>query len=106
MKYVLLASFKADFKRLTPAEQELFSEAVRKIDAAFSSFRRKGGEKRLPQWPAALRIKPIAGAPGIWEMTWSFSGPDGRATFELVDIEGEPAIRWRRIGDHKIFREP
>ncbi|MCL5265766.1 MAG: hypothetical protein M1343_11370 [Chloroflexi bacterium] len=42
----------------------------------------------------------------IWEMTWSFSGPDGRATFELASIDGEPAIRWRRIGNHRIFREP
>jgi len=40
------------------------------------------------------------------EMTWSFAGPDGRATFELVEVDGEPAIRWRRIGDHRIFEEP
>lgn len=60
----------------------------------------------LPQWPRSLRIKPLAGAPGIWELTWSFAGPDGRATFEFVTIEGELAIRWRRIGGHRIFQEP
>lgn len=48
----------------------------------------------------------MAGQTGIWEMTWSFAGPDGRATFELVEIDGEPAIRWRRIGTHAIYDEP
>jgi hypothetical protein len=51
----------------------------------------------------------------VFEMTWSFSGPDGRATWEwtevdVVDDTGErsraPAVRWRRIGDHKILGEP
>jgi hypothetical protein len=39
-------------------------------------------------------------------MTWSFSGPDGRATFEWTEIEAEPAIRWRRVGGHEIFDAP
>ena len=47
---------------------------------------------------------------GIWEMTWSFSGPDGRATWEWTTVteDGEelPAIRWRRIGNHAILRDP
>jgi hypothetical protein len=46
----------------------------------------------------------------VWEMTWSFSGPDGRATWEWVNVDGEegaqPAVRWRRIGDHRIFKAP
>jgi hypothetical protein len=43
---------------------------------------------------------------GIWEMTWSFSGPDGRATFEYFPAGIETAIFWRRIGTHRIFRNP
>jgi hypothetical protein len=39
-------------------------------------------------------------------MTWSFAGPEGRATFEWMVIEDEPRIRWRRIGFHAIFEEP
>ena len=41
-------------------------------------------------------------------MTWSFASPDGRGTFELVTIDGELRVRWRwrRIGDHGVFREP
>ena len=50
--------------------------------------------------------KYVEGAPGVHEMTWSFSGPDGRATFEWVRIDGELAVRWRRIGGHRIFRQP
>jgi len=41
-------------------------------------------------------------------MTWSFAGPDGRATFEYGDsiLPDEPHIIWRRVGTHDIFREP
>ena len=57
-------------------------------------------------FPKKLRVKPVVGARGIWEMTWSFAGPDGRATFEWVEIDGEPAVRWRRIGGHAILGSP
>jgi hypothetical protein len=53
-----------------------------------------------------LRVKDVEGARGIWEMTWSFSGPDGRATFEWVQVEGERAIRWRRVGGHGMLNDP
>ena len=43
---------------------------------------------------------------GVWEMTWSFAGPDGRATFEWATSDGEPVVRWRRIGGHEIFGQP
>lgn len=42
----------------------------------------------------------------MWEMTWSLAGPDGRATFEWVEIEGEPGIRWRRVGGYAILGGP
>jgi len=48
----------------------------------------------------------VAGAPGIWEMTWSFSGPDGRVTFEWAEIDGQPGVRWRSIGGHTVLGEP
>jgi len=51
-------------------------------------------------------VKSLKGAAGIMEMTWSFSGPDGRATFEWLAIGGEPMIRWRRVGGHDIFDKP
>ena len=62
-------------------------------------------------WPGNLRVKAVVNAPGIFEMTWSFSGPDGRATWEwttVIETDGRqwPAVRWRRLGTHRIFREP
>jgi hypothetical protein len=38
-------------------------------------------------------------------MTWSWRDPDGRATWEWMTIEGDPAVRWRRVGTHEIFRK-
>jgi hypothetical protein len=67
----------------------------------------EGGNLGIPfPWPKKLRIKPVEGRNGIYELTWSFAGPDGRATFEYIDVEGEPGIRWRRIGGHEIFSDP
>lgn len=48
----------------------------------------------------------MEGASGIWEMTLSLSGPDGRATWERTKVDGEPAIRRRRVGNHSIFDDP
>lgn len=39
-------------------------------------------------WPGTLRIKRAVSAPRIGEMAWPFSDPDGRATFEWIEIEG------------------
>ena len=64
------------------------------------------GSADRPKWPSSLRIKDVEDAPGVWEATWSFSGPAGRATFEYIEVEGKLAIRWRRIGGHEIFGTP
>ena len=102
MKYRRSETFIADYQRLTPRERELFRQAVRRVNDAYA----RRGDRWLPDWPASLRIRSVQGAPGVLEMTWSFAGPDGRATFEVITIDGEPAIKWRRVGDHRIFREP
>jgi hypothetical protein len=102
LKFEREERFRADFVRLSEREQRLFLAAVREINEAYDRDRAAWP----PAWPARLRIKAVLGATGVWEMTWSFAGPDGRATFQFVSIEGEPGIRWRRIGGHEIFREP
>ena len=53
-----------------------------------------------------MRVGKLEGTAGIWEMTWSKANPDGRATWEWVTIDGEAGIRWRRVGDHGIFKDP
>lgn len=102
MKYQRSDSFIADFGRLRLEERNRFLASVRQRNEA---YRNRGG-RSLPQWPASLRVKSVQRHPGIWEMTWLFTGPDGHATFEIVDVGGEPAIHWRRIGNHRIFQEP
>lgn len=103
MKYQTTEAFKGDLRRLSKDERKLFQEAVR---AHFIPAAERRAADPAGPWPKRLRVKDVKGAPGIWEMTWSFSGPDGRATWEWAQIDGEPAIRWRRVGNHSIFDKP
>jgi len=102
LKYVVLDSFKADYNRLSPSEQARFKAALPDFVAACDRY----AVEPAVAWPAALRVKSVQSAPGLWELTWSFSGPDGRATFEWVQVDGQLAVRWRRIGDHAILKNP
>ena len=102
MKFEVTQSFEADYRRLSPGEASLFRAALGTFVAACDRYAADPAAK----WPASLRVRDVEGAPGIWEMTWSFSGPDGRDTFEFVQIEGSLGVRWRRIGDHSIFARP
>ncbi len=102
MKYDRSDDFKADYKRLSEREKGLFKKSYLRMNDAYA----QRGNQALPPWPKSLRIRDVEGATGVFEMTWSFSGPDGRATFEIITIAGSPAIRWRRIGGHEIFRAP
>jgi hypothetical protein len=93
MRYQRTDRFKADYRSLRPAEREQFKGAVRALNQA-------AGTEQDPHqiaWPSRLRIKDVNSAPGVMEMTWSFSGPDGRATFELTRVDGHLGVRWRRL---------
>ena len=108
MRFERTDPFKADYQRLSKAEREKFRSAVRTFNTACDHFVKT---KDPSSWPTNLRVKAVMNAPGIFEMTWSFSGPDGRATWEWTtvgDAEGRPspAVRWRRLGGHRIFRGP
>ena len=108
MRFERTEPFKSDYQRLSEDEREMFRTAARAFNAACDLFI----ETHNPSsWPANLRAKGVVNAPGVFEMTWSFSGPDGRATWQWTTInttEGGslPAVRWRRLGGHRIFREP
>jgi hypothetical protein len=98
--------FKADYRRLDNDERERFRVAVQAFNDASERFIET---KDASEWPAGLRVKAVANAPGVCEMT--FSGPDGRASWEwttVTDKQGGqwPAVRWRRLGTHAIFKEP
>jgi hypothetical protein len=103
VKFELTPAFEGEWGRLTDAERDTFREVVR--DDFHPACERRRIDAAAP-WPKKLRVRSIEGARGIWEMTRSFAGPDGRATFEWVVIDGEPGVRWRRIGGHAIFGDP
>lgn len=103
MKFETTPAFDADIRRLKPEHVRAFTQVVReKFAPACDAF---AADPARP-WPASLRVKAVRSTAGILEMTWSFASPDGRATFELVTVEGELRCRWRRVGDHDVFRRP
>ena len=108
MRFERTDPFKADYQRLSAQERQMFRDAARVFNAACDRFIET---KDPASWPANLRVKPVVNAPGVFEMTWSFSGPDGRATWQWTTVDDAaghslPAVRWRRLGSHRIFREP
>jgi hypothetical protein len=98
-------SFKADYRRLTKEEQGIFRAAALEFSAACD----RHVNSRTP-FPGKFRAKDVKGAKGVLEMTWSFAGPDGRATWEwttvIVGGATYPAVLWRRVGSHRIFSNP
>ena len=103
MKFERTPRFDNDFKVLLRERQDQFRDLVPQFNAACDAYVADPGGFT---WPAALRVSRMTRAKGIWEMTWSFNSPDGRATFEFVAVEGEQRVRWRRIGHHGIYKSP
>lgn len=90
-------AFLRDIDELTDRQYQRFRLIVKR----FAQDLDRGGALR-----ASLRVKPMVGHPGVWELTWE--GENSRATFSF-DSEKMPGKRhviWRRIGGHEIFREP
>lgn len=108
MRFQISASALSDYGKLSAIEAEQFKAAVVEFNSAADAFVRTRDPR---EWPRRLRVKSVLSAPGVFEMTWSFAGPDGRATWEWVAVPDEigqdqPPIRWRRIGGHVIFKKP
>ena len=101
MKYRTLPRFEADYRRLSPGEQRKFRDALREFIAAAAAY------ESSPEhfvWPKSLRVERLTGS-GVMAMTWSFSGPDGRATFQFETIDGQMCVVWRRVGRHRIYHQ-
>jgi hypothetical protein len=103
VKFETTPAFDNDYRRLKREHADTFKQVIRdKFAPACDAY----ATDPTAGWPAALRVKPVRHAPGILEMTWSFASPDGRATFELIAVDGELRCRWRRVGDHQTFKSP
>ena len=103
MKYERTPRFDSDFKALKAEHRKRFIAVVPALAAACEAY---DADPARFTWPASLRVSSMTSASGIWEMTWSFASPDGRATFEFVRVDEEVRVRWRRIGDHGVYRNP
>ncbi len=103
MKFVTTPVFDNDYRRLKAEHKVTFERVVReKFVPACDVFSANSADS----WPKSLRVKSVRSAHGIFEMTWSFASPDGRATFEFITFDNELAVLWRRVGDHEVFNEP
>ena len=100
MKYRTTPAFDGDYRRLPADHRAAFKAAVVQFNAGAEA----AAAGHDAPWPNGLRVKAVRGTARVWEMTWSMTEPDGRATWEWVDIDGERGILWRRIGDHAIFK--
>lgn len=101
MKYEKTPQFDRDLRRLTAAERRMFAEVVR---TKFVPACDRRASDPMEPWPASLRINPLNSRPDVYELTWEIH--DGRATFSLVIVDGEPRVRWRRVGGHSVFDSP
>jgi len=103
VKFETTPAFDADYRRLKAEHQAAFRDVViAKFIPACDAY---AVDPATP-WPRSLRVKSVQSAPGVLEMTWSFASPDGRATFELITVDAELRCRWRRVGDHEVFKSP
>lgn len=102
MRFELTEPFLGDRDRLSDAERDIVRRALPRFVEACERF----ATDPAARWPSSLRVKDVESAPGIFEVTFSFTGPDIRATFEWTQIDGALTVRWRRIGGHEIFRRP
>ncbi len=101
MKYRTAGAFDRDFASL-PVEHRTLFLAILKDH--FLPAIAAGSFTGTPPWPKRLRIHQLAG--GVHSITWSFAGPDGRATFHLEREDDETFLVWRRIGTHAIYDRP
>jgi hypothetical protein len=104
VKFETAPAFDADLGRLKPEHAVEFKKVVadRFVPACDAC-----AEDPSRPWPASLRVMPVRSSRGVFvfEMTWSFASPNGRATFELLTVDGELRVRWRRVGDHDVFKK-
>ena len=98
MKYRTTAGFDAALAKLPREHRKLFTEAVRShLIPALAA----GAHRGTAPWPTRLRIHKIG---DVYLLTWSFSGPDGRALFSISpDSDSQPQLTWLAIGYHNIY---
>ena len=101
MKFETTPQFLNDLVKLRPEHRSRFKSRVADFNTGCERYLETG---LIRFWCASLRVARMTVAEPVWEMTWSFSGPDGRATFQFLERDGETVVLWRRIGTHQIYK--
>lgn len=102
MKFRVNPRFAADFDGLPTGQQKMFRDRMSAFSKGCDDWTTNGPSPH--PWPANLRVHQLAGR-NRWSMTWHYRRPDGRATFEFFEDDGEVKVRWIRIGGHEIYDE-
>jgi hypothetical protein len=102
VKFRTSTAFDRDFKRLPRYRQD----KIRALVPSFNAAAERAGAGVDRPWPKGLRVKPVKSAAGVWELTRGMNDPDGRARWEWAQVDGQPAVRWRRFGDHGVLGNP
>lgn len=99
MRYQTTAGFDSALAKLPREHRRMFTEAIR---AHLIPALAAGAHRSTAPWPTRLRIHKVGEA---YSLTWSFSGPDGRALFAIgPDIDGEALLTWLAVGYHDIYQ--
>jgi hypothetical protein len=106
VRFETTPQFDGDYKGLKREHKQQFGAIIKAFSAACDAYAEATAKGQGYRWPRNLRVSPMKEAPGIWEMTWSFASPDGRATFEFVSDEAGMLVRWRRVGGHAVYKKP
>jgi len=94
--YELRPRFDRDHRRLTAADKAAFIKSVSQFVADLRSGR--GGFR------PSLRVHSVDARRGVSSISF---GADLRATFSYGDeLTGDAHIIWRRVGSHRVYREP
>jgi hypothetical protein len=102
VKFWTLPQFERDYKKLSAGEKSQFKEMLKEFIPSCDAYAKDPGGF---QWPARLRFERLTRSNAL-AVTWAFSGPDGRATFQFETKDAELYVVWRRVGRHDIYREP
>lgn len=103
MKLAYADAFKRDYKCLPREHQALVAKSLKPFMVGAGRHAATGNG----MWAAKLRVHAMKGHSGIWEMTWSHSSPDGRATWQWdTASDGSRQVLFRRVGNHAIYKNP
>jgi hypothetical protein len=97
VRYRTTAGFDTALAKLPREHLRLFADAGRgDLIPALAA----GAHRGEAPWPKRLRIHKIG---EVYSLTWSSSGPDGRALFTIgPDVDDEPLLTWLAVGCHDM----